>query len=282
VPPLPDIIPVILAGGEGRRLWPLTGANRPKPLLKLRGQSLLQMTATRMTDMQAPVVIANRRYAQMVSRDMADCKVTPQQIFLEPEGRGTAPAAAVAAHYFRGSGADPLLLVMPSDHLIERPAVLADAVQRGALRARQGELVMFGVEARRAATGYGYIRRNDENDNVMQFVEKPERRAAKQFLNEKGSWLWNSGIFLFSASAFLDRLKVCDPVLHDISRHAVARATRRQNAVLLDEAAFHACPAASLDRAVMEKEGARTVIPVDMGWRDLGSRASFLRRLMGI
>lgn len=282
MPPLPDIIPVILAGGEGRRLWPLTGADRPKPFLKLRGQSLLQMTATRMMDMQAPVVIANRRYAEMVQRDLRGCNVAPQQIFLEPAGRGTAPAAAVAAHYFRGSGADPLLLVMPSDHLIERPAVLQDAVQRGAVRARQGELVMFGVQPRHGATGYGYIRRDGDNDNVTQFVEKPDRRAARQFLNEKKNWLWNSGIFLFSASAFLDRLKICDPLLHDKSHDAVGRAARRQNAVLLDENSFLACPAASLDRAIMEKDGARTVIPVDMGWRDLGSRVSFLRCLMGI
>ncbi len=169
---------------------------------------------------------------------------------------------------------------MPSDHLIERVAVLKDAVQQAAVRAKQGELVMFGVEPRRAATGYGYIKRSGEN--VTQFVEKPDRRAARQFLSEKKSWLWNSGIFLFAASAFLNRLNICDPVLHDKSRDAVTRASRRQNAVLLDEMSFLACPAASLDRTVMEKEGARAVIPVDMGWRDLGSRASFLRCLMGI
>lgn len=275
---LPEVIPVILAGGQGRRLRPLTSKKRPKQFLKLYGQSLLQMTVARMDGAQSAVVVANRDHAAVLSCHLDGYDVG--QIFLEPEGRGTAPAVAAVAHYFRGRGADPFLLVAPCDHLIGKPVALRAAIAVGMEHAKQKNIVAFGVLARHPSTAFGYIRRDETTNAVEQFVEKPDRAAARRYVRE--NWFWNSGMFLFSASTYLERIQRVNPALHDASLEAVRRAVRRKNAVLLDEVLFRNCPKASIDEAVMEKEGPRAVIPVDMAWRDLGTWRSFLIGLLGL
>ncbi|HTK84169.1 MAG TPA: mannose-1-phosphate guanylyltransferase [Patescibacteria group bacterium] len=275
---LPEVVPVILAGGQGRRLWPLTSRKRPKQFLKLRGQSLLQMTVTRMKGSQPPVVIAGRGHADTVIQHLGDQNAA--QIFLEPEGRGTAPAVATVAHYFHGKGTDPFLLVAPCDHLIEKPSALREAIAAGLAYARQKNIIAFGIPAGRPSTAFGYIKPSDDSAKVMEFVEKPDRLTARRYIKE--NWLWNSGMFLFSASTYLERIKDVDPLLYSKSLEAVTRAIRRKNAVLLDDVLFRECPKISIDKAVMEKDGPRAVIPVEMGWRDLGTRGSFLIGLLGL
>lgn len=275
---LPEVVPVILAGGQGKRLWPLTNKRRPKQFLKLRGQSLLQMTVARMNGAEPAIVVANRDHAATVVRHLEGYNIG--QIFLEPEGRGTAPAVAAVAHYFRDRGTDPYLLVAPCDHLIDKPCVLHEAVAAGLEHARRKNIVAFGVPADRPSSGFGYIRRSDGSNDVMQFIEKPDRAAARRYVRE--NWLWNSGIFLFTASTYLERIKDTDPAVHDASLGAVLRGVRRKNTVLLDEVLFRDCPRISIDKALMEKEGPRALIPVDMGWRDLGTRCSFVIGLLGL
>lgn len=280
---LKDVIPVILAGGQGRRLRPLTAA-RPKPFLRLRGpHTLLQQTVLRVRGMQPPAILSAAPLRERITADMTAIGVKPQQIFLEPEGRNTAPAIAAAAHYFSASGNNPLMLVMPSDHAIGNPGALLDAVRRGILRARQGGIVLFGVKPSRAETGYGYIERGAEESpgifSVTAFREKPDSATAAEFLRS-GRHSWNSGIFLFSAASFLAQLEALSPATFENSRAAVAGAVRLQNAVFLKKELFAACPAAPVDRAVMEKAGNLCVIPVDMEWRDVGRWRELIRHVL--
>ncbi len=284
---LPDIIPVILAGGEGRRLRPLSRPGKPKPFLRCGfSQSLLQKTASRFPLLQPPVIVSNQRHIALVQKHLDACDVKAQQIFLEPEGRGTAAAVAVAAHYFNAQGRDPLFLVMPSDHLIRDPNALQYALLRGAQQAREGRMVLFGVTPRRPATGFGYIQCGAPLakgvHDVMRFVEKPAKDVARHFIAKDRNWFWNSGIFLFSTSSFLMQLRHHAVALHDSSLESVRRASRRQTAVTLHEESFRACPPGSLDRLIMEKDNAKVVMPVAMGWRDLGTWPSLLAGAMGI
>lgn len=283
---LKDIIPVILAGGAGRRLRPLTGAKKPKPFLRLRSPyTLLQQTALRVGAMRPPAIISAAPLRERIVADMAAVGIVPQQIFLEPEGRNTAPAVAVVAHYFAAAGKDPLLLVMPSDHAIKKPQALLDAVRAGAPLARAGAFVLFGVRPSRPETGFGYIHRGAQVQPgifaVSAFAEKPDAAVACQFIRD-GGHDWNSGIFLFSAATLLARLKELSPALHENSYRAVAGASRLQNAIFLEKEGFGACPAESFDRAVMEKAGNLAVIPVDMEWRDLGRWPDLVRHVLHV
>ena len=283
---LNEIIPVILAGGAGRRLRPLTSAKTPKPFLRLCSpHTLLQQTALRVGAMQPPAVISVAPLRERIIADMSAIGIVPQQIFLEPEGRNTAPAVAVAAHYFAAAGKDPLLLVMPSDHAIKKPQALLDAVRAGAPLARAGTFVLFGVRPLRPETGFGYIHRGAQVRpgifSVTAFAEKPDAATARRYVSD-GGYDWNSGIFLFSAATLLARLREIDPVLHENSYRAVARASRLQNAIFLEKDSFGACPAESFDRAVMEKAGNLAVVSTDMEWRDLGRWPDLVRHVLRV
>jgi mannose-1-phosphate guanylyltransferase/mannose-6-phosphate isomerase len=277
------IIPVILAGGKGMRLRPLT--NRlPKPFLRLRApHTLLQQTVLRASGMAAPAIVANAEHRPRIVTDMAAINVATSQIFLEPEGRNTAPALAAGAHYFTARGADPLLLVLPADHAIRNTDALEAAIKTAIPAARAGRFVLFGVKPTRPATGYGYIKRGASIEGnaftVEAFTEKPDAATARSYI-AAGNYDWNSGIFLLSAATFLTRLKELDPGLYQNSYQSVARASRLQNSVYLEKTAFASCPHISIDRAVMEKSDNLTVIPVDMGWRDLGTWQELIRHAL--
>lgn len=269
-----EVVPVILAGGKGRRLWPLSTEARPKPFLKMEGgKSFLQKTVERVSGLRPPLVVCNVRHRALVMEQVA-----ADQILLEPEARNTAPAIACAAH-FLAARENPLMLVMPSDHAVGELQILLDAVARGMAAAREGMLVTFGVAPRAPSSHYGYIRAGEALANGAQrvelFTEKPDTATARDYIRQ-GNHYWNSGIFLFTAAAFLENLLRQQPEIHESSYRAVRSAARAQNSIVLHRESFSACPALSIDYAVMENAPARAVIPVTMGWRDLGTWPSLL------
>ena len=277
---LSDIVPVILAGGAGSRLWPLSTTIRPKPFLKLPGgDSFLQKTVARVAGMQPPFVICNARHRPLVMQQLD----YSGQLILEPQGRGTAPALAAAAHFLARQG-ERLILALPCDHAIGDQDAFLQAVANGVKVARDGWLVTFGIKPSRPSPHYGYIRAGETlADGVYKaasFIEKPDRAAASACLSA-GDCYWNSGIFLFSATSYLEQLKTLQPEIHDTSYKALAQASRLKNSIFLNENVFSACPALSIDYAVMEKAPKCAVIPVSMGWRDLGTWPSLLASLAG-
>lgn len=279
---LPEIVPVILAGGEGRRLRPLSHPARPKPFLSPgRGPSLLQATVLRARDwgLAAPVVVCNTRHQELVRAQLQNVSIKPAHIFCEPLGRGTAPAVAAVAHYYAGMKVDPLLMVIPSDHVMKRPEVFRDVFPRAAEAAYAGHIVMFGITPSRPAAGYGYIRAGADQD-ILSFIEKPPVPQARRLIRE-GGWLWNSGIFLMSTSIWRARLGEFDQRMNDESAAAVARARRLKETIILDEAAFGRCPAGSIDKTIVERmSDGRKVMPVDPGWRDVGTWPEFIAGIM--
>jgi len=276
-----SLVPVILCGGSGSRLWPLSRAMYPKQLLALAGdRSLLQETVVRIAALEPqsaePLVVCNEAHRFLVAGQLAELGVA-STIVLEPEGRNTAPAAAVAA-LLQASDQDEsaLLLVLPADHVIQDTAALSAAVSAAIPAAEQGRLVTFGIVPTAPETGYGYIRAAEGRDaikDVSRFVEKPDIETARRYV-QSGYYYWNSGMFLFSARAYLDELAAQAPEMLAGCRAAVARATREERLVRLDADAFLACPADSIDYAVMEKTGAASVVPLDAGWSDVGSWAA--------
>jgi mannose-1-phosphate guanylyltransferase/mannose-6-phosphate isomerase len=279
------LIPLILSGGSGTRLWPLSREMYPKQLLPLIGKrTMLQETAARVSglpDLAAPIVVCNESHRFMVAEQMRECGTTPQAIILEPVGRNTAPAVAVAALVALdrarkskgGNDADPILLVLPADHVIRDVGAFQSAVVSGSTAAAEGKLVTFGVVPDRAETGYGYIRRASGDGPtypVQQFVEKPDAAKAKAYV-ESGEYYWNSGMFMFRARVYLAELKRHAPAMLSACEDAVAAATRDLDFTRLPAAEFGACPSDSIDYAVMEKTDSATVVPLDAGWSDVGS-----------
>jgi mannose-1-phosphate guanylyltransferase/mannose-6-phosphate isomerase len=274
------IHPVILSGGSGTRLWPMSRTLYPKQLLSLLGHdSLLQQTVRRVADRQgfaSPLLVANEEHRFIIAEQLREIAATPRALLLEPVGRNTAPAACIAALALTEAEPDPLMLVMPSDHTIGDLAAFADAVERAATAARAGALVSFGIAPQRPETGYGYIRRGTELDGargvfaVAEFVEKPGPEQAQAYL-ASGEHSWNSGIFLFPARVYLDELERLRPDMVAACREALATAQRDSDFIRLGREAFAACESDSIDYAVMEHTRRAAVVPVSMGWSDVGS-----------
>jgi len=275
------LIPVLLSGGVGSRLWPLSRELNPKQFLPLTGEfSLLEQTLNRassLPDMAAPIVVCNEEHRFLVAEQLRNVSLTGSAIILEPVGRNTAPAIAVAALQALKTDADAVLLVMPADHMIKDPAAFADAVAQGLLPAAEGKLVTFGIVPETPETGYGYIRRGDGGQDgcypIAEFVEKPALEVAQQYL-AAGNYYWNSGMFLLGAQSYLDELKVLSPVMYNAAAAALAQASEDMDFVRLDKGEFETCPSDSIDYAVMEKTHNGVVVPLSCGWSDVGSWSS--------
>ncbi|HEX7018452.1 MAG TPA: mannose-1-phosphate guanylyltransferase/mannose-6-phosphate isomerase [Gemmatimonadaceae bacterium] len=264
--------PVILSGGSGTRLWPLSREHYPKQLLRLLGDgTLLQQTVTRLDGLPevAPaVLVCNEEHRFLVGEQVRETGATAATIILEPEGRNTCPAATLAALLLREQE-DPLLLVMPADHVIRDVEAFHRAVTAALPLARDGSLVTFGIVPKTPATGYGYIRRG-QGSAVAEFVEKPDAATAQRYL-DSGEYLWNSGMFLMRASVWLEELERHAPDILEHCRAACAGGRRDGEFFRVDAQAFRRCRSDSIDYAVMEKTTRAAVVPLDAGWSDVGA-----------
>jgi len=270
-----QILPVILSGGSGTRLWPLSREAYPKQFLQLASEhSMLQSTWLRVADIatQAPIVVANEAHRFVAAEQLQQVGTTPSAILLEPVGRNTAPAIAAAALEACRDGADPLLLVLPSDHLIRDVAHFHSAIMEAANIAEQGKLVTFGIQPTAPETGYGYIKAvaGDGARGIERFVEKPDLATAQAYV-ASGEYYWNSGMFLFRASRYLQELERLQPQILAACRASWEKARRESDFIRLDAEAFKASPSDSIDYAVMEKTADAAVVPLNAGWSDVGS-----------
>jgi len=274
------VYPVILSGGSGTRLWPMSRAQYPKQLLPLLSErTLLQEAALRVADrarFAAPSIVANDEHRFIVAEQLRLVDVAPRAIVLEPLGRNSAPACCVAALMLADSEPDALMLIMPSDHAISDIPAFGRAIAQATAAAKQGCLVTFGIKADRPETGYGYIKRGEPLAGVpgaftvAGFVEKPDRKHAEAFL-QSGDYSWNSGIFLFPVGPLLTEFERLQPEMLAACRDALAKAKRDLDFLRLDPAAFADAPANSIDYAVMEHTPHAAIVPVEMGWSDVGT-----------
>lgn len=271
------ILPVIMAGGTGSRLWPLSRQLNPKQFLKLCGDStLLQQTLSRLDGLHtaAPSIICNEDHRFMVAEQLRQLTVKNASILLEPVGRNTAPAIALAALNATRNGQDPVMLVLAADHFIANQSAFQQAVKEAEVLALQDKLVTFGIVPTQPETGYGYIQRGsalpEQGHQVARFVEKPDFATAQGYL-DSGDYYWNSGMFMFKASVYLQALQEFRPDILDACKHAFEAGSQDLDFVRVDAAAFADCPDDSIDYAVMEKTRDAAVIPLDAGWSDIGS-----------
>lgn len=288
------LIPVILSGGSGTRLWPLSRELYPKQLLPLVGKgTMLQETLARLkgvSDVGPPIVVCNEQHRFLVAEQLREAGVDSASIVLEPSGRNTAPAIAVAAMTaVTGEGApqqrkdDHVLLVLPADHVIRDVRAFQAAVDIGCKAALDGKLVTFGVVPNKPETGYGYIRRQSGAGpafGIAQFVEKPDLATATRYVESK-EYFWNSGMFMFKSAQVLDELRTLAPAIYDACAQAITAATRDLDFTRLPAKEFEACPSDSFDYAVMEKTQHGVVVPLDAGWSDVGSWSALHEAIPG-
>jgi mannose-1-phosphate guanylyltransferase/mannose-6-phosphate isomerase len=289
------LIPVILSGGSGTRLWPLSRELYPKQLLPLVGQgTMLQETLARLsgvTDVGAPLVVCNESHRFLVAEQLLERGTQPQAILLEPVGRNTAPAVAIAAMAVVADApagktrSDPVLLILPADHVIRDVDAFQAAVAVGRKAAEEGKLVTFGVVPNKPETGYGYIRRAPGAASgsvfpIAEFVEKPDLATAQRYV-DSGEYFWNSGMFMFRASTLLDEMRKLAPEIYEACAQAYTTAKRDLDFTRLPAKEFGASPSISFDYAVMEKTQHGVVVPLDAGWSDVGSWSALHEAIAG-
>jgi mannose-1-phosphate guanylyltransferase/mannose-6-phosphate isomerase len=280
---LPTIYPVVLSGGSGTRLWPLSRSQYPKQFIRsLNGmaESFLGATLGRLKQdhgIAPPILLCNNDHRFLVQDELERAGITAATIILEPVARNTAPAIAVAALFVAQQTSDGILVVMPSDHQIEDEANFAEAIQRAARVAATGKLVLFGIQPDSAHTGFGYIKKGASLEGfagaafeVAAFCEKPDANVAASYL-EAGGYFWNSGIFALDAGVFLEELALHAPAVLKAAREALAHAEPDLQFLRLNEAAFAQAPNISIDYAVMEKTKSAAMLPIDVGWNDVGT-----------
>lgn len=275
------LVPVILSGGSGTRLWPLSRELLPKQLLALTGErTMLQETAGRLAgvaDVTGPLVVCNEAHRFLVAEQLREMGMVPTAILLEPQGRNTAPAIALAAHAALAAfQEDVLLLVLPADHTLRDQQAFQAAIKLAARAGEADQLVAFGTVANAPETGYGYIRRAREAGAVapiVKFVEKPSLDRAREFV-ASGEYFWNSGMFLFGARRYLEELARHAPDISQVCERASATSVRDHDFTRIDGAVFAQCRSESVDYAVMEKTRDAVMVPLDAGWSDVGSWAA--------
>jgi len=274
------LVPVILSGGAGTRLWPLSRELHPKQLLALVGhRTMLQETVLRLNGLGAasPIVVCNETHRFLVAEQLRTIDRAAQSIVLEPVGRNTAPAIALAAHAALAAGdRDSLLLVLPADHVIRDIAAFHAAIETASVAARDNALATFGIVPVAPEIGFGYIKRGEGAGGayrIAEFVEKPDLARATEFLSS-GDYYWNSGMFLFRAHRYLEELERYAPDISSVCRDAFAGATRDLDFTRIAAGAFESCRSESIDYAVMEKTADAIVVPMNAGWSDVGSWAT--------
>ncbi|MBQ4828182.1 mannose-1-phosphate guanylyltransferase/mannose-6-phosphate isomerase [Alteromonas sp. MMG017] len=271
--------PVILAGGTGSRLWPKSRAALPKQFLSLTSaNTMLQDTVTRLGDKptEAPVFICNEAHRFLVAEQLRQKSIIHGGILLEPVGRNTAPAIALAAIHAIKAGEDPTLLVLAADHLIQDNEAFHSAINQAEKLAEKGKLVTFGIVPTKAHTGFGYIKSGSSLEvgfEVDSFVEKPELSIAKEYISS-GNYYWNSGMFMFKASRYLEELEKYSPEILEVCKQAIESETPDLDFIRVDKDIFSNCKDDSIDYAVMEKTTSAAMVPLDAGWSDVGSWTS--------
>lgn len=274
------ILPVIIAGGSGSRLWPLSRALYPKQFLKLNGSgTMLQNTVTRLEglDCTDPILICNEEHRFIAAEQLRQLGELNHNIILEPAGRNTAPAIALAAFSAVSQGQDPVLLILAADHIVQKPEAFRESVFKALPFAEQGKLVTFGIVPISPEIGYGYIERgteqNDSAFTVVRFIEKPNVETAQQYV-DSGKFYWNSGMFMFKASRYLEELKAHRLDIYKACEQAMRDVNADLDFIRVNKDAFLSCPEDSIDYAVMEKTQDAVVVPMDSGWSDVGSWSS--------
>ncbi|MUK92258.1 mannose-1-phosphate guanylyltransferase/mannose-6-phosphate isomerase [Aliivibrio fischeri] len=272
-----NILPVIMAGGSGSRLWPLSRTQYPKQFISLvNNDSMLQNTISRLEQLpkSEPIIICNNDHRFMVAEQMRELGIHNADIILEPVGRNTAPAIALAAFQAIRDEQDPLLLVLAADHVITNEQAFIESVNRSIPAAEDGMLVTFGIVPTHPEIGYGYIKQgqvfNNDLYHVEAFVEKPNFETAKQYL-DTGKYSWNSGMFLFKASTYLNELKKYNSAIYDTCKLALDSSYSDLDFIRISKELFAECPDDSIDYAVMEQTDKAVVLPMDAGWSDVGS-----------